>query len=61
MKYKINAFIIYDAVDGTLSLKKDEVDTQLSITANALLFYMIQKKASFPVMKCLKLFGMIMD
>lgn len=45
MKYKINAFIIYDAVDGTLSLKKDEVDTQLSITANALLFYLIQKKA----------------
>jgi DNA-binding winged helix-turn-helix (wHTH) protein len=44
MKYKINAFIIYDAVDGTLSLKKDEVDTQLSITANALLFYLIQKK-----------------
>lgn len=44
MKYKINAFIIYDAADGTLSLKKDEVDTQLSITANALLFYLIQKK-----------------
>lgn len=44
MKYKINAFIIYDAVDGTLSLKKDNVDTQLSITANALLFYLIQKK-----------------
>ncbi|EJD6042015.1 winged helix family transcriptional regulator [Providencia rettgeri] len=42
MKYKINAFIIYDAVDGTLSLKEGEVDTQLSITANALLFYFIQ-------------------
>ncbi|SUC36936.1 Transcriptional regulatory protein, C terminal [Providencia rustigianii] len=44
MKYKINAFIIYDAVDGTLSLKEDEVDTQLSITANALLFYLIKRK-----------------
>ncbi|GAB1437397.1 winged helix-turn-helix domain-containing protein [Providencia sp.] len=44
MKYKINAFIIYDAVGGTLSLKADEVDTQLSITANALLFYFIQHR-----------------
>lgn len=44
MKYKINAFIIYDAVGGTLSLKEDEVDTQLSITANALLFYFIQHR-----------------
>lgn len=44
MKYKINAFIIYDAVDGTLSLKDDEVDTQLSITANALLYYFIQNR-----------------
>ncbi|HGN1704458.1 TPA: winged helix-turn-helix domain-containing protein [Providencia rettgeri] len=44
MKYKINAFIIYDAVDGSLSLKEDEVDTQLSITANALLFYFIQHR-----------------
>ncbi|MCG9534739.1 MULTISPECIES: transcriptional regulator [Providencia] len=44
MKYKINAFILYDAVDGTLSLKEDEVDTQLSITANALLFYFIQHR-----------------
>lgn len=44
MKYKINAFILYDAVDGTLSLKDDEVDTQLSITANALLFYFIQHR-----------------
>ncbi len=44
MKYKINAFILYDAVDGTLSLKEDEVDAQLSITANALLFYFIQHR-----------------
>lgn len=44
MKYKINAFIIYDAADGTLSLKEDEVDTQLSITANALLYYFIQNR-----------------
>lgn len=44
MKYRINAFIIYDAVDGTLSLKEDEVDTQLSITANALLYYFIQNR-----------------
>lgn len=44
MKYKLNAFIFYDAVDGTLSLKKDEVDTQLSITANALLYYFMQHR-----------------
>lgn len=44
MKYKLNALILYDAVDGTLSLKKDEVDTQLSITANALLYYFMQNR-----------------
>ncbi|MDV5226123.1 winged helix-turn-helix domain-containing protein [Providencia rettgeri] len=44
MKYKLNALIFYDAVDGTLSLKKDEVDTQLSITANALLYYFMQNR-----------------
>lgn len=44
MKYKINALIIYDSADGTLSLKEGEVSTQLSITANALLFYFIQNR-----------------
>ncbi|OAT44998.1 hypothetical protein M997_3364 [Proteus hauseri ATCC 700826] len=42
MKYKINALIYYDATDGAISLEKDSVDTHLSITANALLFYFIQ-------------------
>ncbi|MBG3012984.1 transcriptional regulator [Proteus faecis] len=42
MKYKINALIYYDATDGAISLEKESVDTHLSITANALLFYFIQ-------------------
>lgn len=42
MKYKINALIYYDATDGAISLEKEGVDTHLSITANALLFYFIQ-------------------
>ena len=42
MKYKINALIYYDATDGAISLEKDSIDTHLSITANALLFYFIQ-------------------
>ncbi|SQH14976.1 transcriptional regulator [Providencia heimbachae] len=44
MKYKINALIIYDPADGTLSLKEDQVDTQLSITANALLVYFMKNR-----------------
>ncbi|MBS3855642.1 winged helix-turn-helix domain-containing protein [Proteus mirabilis] len=42
MKYRINASIYYDATDGAISLEKGDVDTHLSITANALLFYFIQ-------------------
>lgn len=42
MKYKINALIYYDATDGAISLEKESVDTHLSITANALLFYFMQ-------------------
>ncbi|MFC0229086.1 winged helix-turn-helix domain-containing protein [Serratia aquatilis] len=43
MKYKINAFLVYDATEGSLKLEDDgKSDTQLTITANALLFFMIQ-------------------
>ncbi|GAB3525445.1 winged helix-turn-helix domain-containing protein [Photobacterium alginatilyticum] len=43
MKYKINGFLYYDAIDGTLKLEGQAADdTQLSITANALLFFLIQ-------------------
>ncbi|WON77384.1 transcriptional regulator [Serratia sp. UGAL515B_01] len=43
MKFKINAFLIYDATEGSLKLDDDgKSDTQLTITANALLFFMIQ-------------------
>jgi DNA-binding winged helix-turn-helix (wHTH) protein len=43
MKYKINEFIFYDVTAATLSI--DDIgtaDTQLSITANALLYFIIQ-------------------
>jgi len=43
MKYKINGFLYYDAIDGTLKLDGQATsDTQLSITANALLYFLIQ-------------------
>ncbi|KLV04338.1 transcriptional regulator [Photobacterium ganghwense] len=43
MKYKINDFLFYDVTDATLSLNDSGVsDTQLSITANALLYFLIQ-------------------
>ncbi|MDW5502590.1 winged helix-turn-helix domain-containing protein [Pseudomonas lundensis] len=43
MKYKINAFLVYDATEGSLKQDSDgKSDTQLTITANALLFFMIQ-------------------
>lgn len=43
MKYKINAFLIYDATEGSLKLDDGgKSDTQLTITANALLFFMVQ-------------------
>jgi len=43
MKYKINAFLIYDATEGSLKLDDGgKSDSQLTITANALLFFMIQ-------------------
>ncbi|HDU4282429.1 TPA: winged helix family transcriptional regulator, partial [Klebsiella variicola] len=36
MRYNINARLIYDATDGTLTLPgSDEPDSQLSITASA--------------------------
>ncbi|PSW02583.1 winged helix-turn-helix domain-containing protein [Photobacterium lipolyticum] len=43
MKYKINAFLNYDATDGSLKLDDTgKSDTKLSITANALLYVLIQ-------------------
>lgn len=43
MKYKINAFLIYDAIEGSLKLDDDaHSNTQLTITANALLFFLIK-------------------
>lgn len=43
MKYKINAFLVYDATEGSLKLDDGgKSDSQLTITANALLFFMIQ-------------------
>ncbi len=43
MKYRINAFLVYDATEGSLKLDDGgKSDTQLTITANALLFFMIR-------------------
>lgn len=43
MRYNINARIIYDASDGTLTLPgSPEPDSQLSITASALLYFMLR-------------------
>ncbi|MBS0972178.1 winged helix-turn-helix domain-containing protein, partial [Serratia rubidaea] len=43
MKYRINAFLDYDATEGSLRLNDDgKSDTQLTITANALLYFIIQ-------------------
>jgi len=43
MRYDINAGLIYDAADGTLTLSgSDTPDTQLSITASALLYFFLQ-------------------
>lgn len=43
MKYRINAFLDYDATEGSLRLNDGgKSDTQLTITANALLFFIIQ-------------------
>lgn len=43
MRYNINARFIYDATDGTLTLpESDEPDSQLSITASALLFFFLR-------------------
>lgn len=42
MRYNINARFIYDATDGTIMLpQSDEPDSQLSITASALLNYFL--------------------
>lgn len=46
MRYNINGRLIYDATDGTLTLPgSDEVDSQLSITANALLWFFLRHTA----------------
>lgn len=43
MRYNINARFIYDTTDGTLTLpQSDEPDSQLSITASALLNYFLR-------------------
>ena len=43
MRYNINARLIYDATDGTLTLPgSSEPDSQLSITASALLYYFLR-------------------
>lgn len=43
MKYKINAFLIYDVTEGALKLDDEGAsDTHLTITANALLYFMIR-------------------
>ncbi|OAN13256.1 transcriptional regulator [Photobacterium jeanii] len=43
MKYKINGFLYYDATDATLSIDDNGTsDTHLSITANALLYFLLQ-------------------
>ncbi|MEX3021726.1 transcriptional regulator [Kluyvera sp. STS39-E] len=43
MRYNINARFIYDATDGTLTLpQSDEPDSQLSITASALLYFFLR-------------------
>lgn len=43
MRYNINARLIYDATDGTLTLPGgNEPDSQLSITANALLYFFLR-------------------
>ncbi|MCG6212817.1 winged helix-turn-helix domain-containing protein [Vibrio furnissii] len=43
MKYKINGFLYYDATDATLSIDDQGTsDTHLSITANALLYFLLQ-------------------
>lgn len=42
MRYNINARFIYDATDGTITLPQSaEPDSQLSITASALLFFFL--------------------
>ena len=46
MRYNINGRLIYDATDGTLTLPgNDEADSQLSITANALLWFFLRHTA----------------
>ena len=45
MKYKINAFILYDAVDGTLSLKEDERLMRCC-------FILFNTEVLFPEMRC---------
>ncbi|HGN9364320.1 TPA: transcriptional regulator, partial [Klebsiella quasipneumoniae] len=43
MRYNIHARLIYDATDGTLTLPgSDEPDSQLSITASALLYFFLR-------------------
>jgi len=42
MRYKINTLLYYDAAEGSLKVEHSDSDTQLSITANALLFFMIK-------------------
>jgi hypothetical protein len=59
MRYNINARLIYDATDGTLTLPgSDEPDSQLSITANALLWFSCAIPRWSAAMRCLKKSGM---
>lgn len=53
MRYNINARLIYDATDGTLTLPgSDEPDSQLSITASALLYFFSAIPVWSVAMKC---------
>lgn len=62
MRYNINARFIYDTTDGTLTLpQSDEPDSQLSITASALLNYFLRNTGIISRDEVLKKSGMIMD
>lgn len=53
MRYIINASLIYDASNGSLSLPGGhEAETQLSVTANALLQFFCSIMMSLAAKRC---------